>query len=136
VIGDLFGWRGVFGALSLFSLGVAIAAFFRAPRGRSAATRVIRSRRGARQFPQHLRRPTREGVLRVGVFEAIFIHGLFPYVALLLVASGEARASIAGLLIATFAIGGVLYSFSIPLLITRFRERRLMLLGAPWLAAP
>src|SRR3984893_2608326 len=28
VIGDLFGWRGVFGALSLFSLGVAIAAFF------------------------------------------------------------------------------------------------------------
>ena len=47
-------------------------------------------------------------------FEAVFIHGLFPYVALLLLAIGEPRASIAGLLIAAFAMGGV----SIP---SRFR---------------
>ena len=33
-------------------------------------------------------------------FEGIFIHGIFPYVAILLLASGEARASIAGLVIA------------------------------------
>src|SRR3984893_4374167 len=40
----------------------------RAPRGRATATGVIRPRRGAREFPQHLRRPTRQGVLRVGFF--------------------------------------------------------------------
>ena len=45
-------------------------------------------------------------------FEAIFIQGLFPYVALLLREIGETRASIAGLLIGCFAIGGIVYSLS------------------------
>jgi DHA1 family inner membrane transport protein len=62
-------------------------------------------------------------------FEAIFIHGLFPYVALLLLAIGETRASIAGLLIAAFAMGGVFYSLSVPVLIARVRERHLMVAG-------
>ena len=62
-------------------------------------------------------------------FEAIFIHGLFPYVALLLLAIGETRASIAGLLIAAFAMGGVFYSLSVPVLIARVRERSLMVAG-------
>jgi hypothetical protein len=44
-------------------------------------------------------------------FEAVFIHGLFPYVALLLLAIGETRASIIGLLIAAFAVGGPLLAF-------------------------
>src|SRR5262249_34482622 len=62
-------------------------------------------------------------------FEAVFIHGLFPYVALLLLAIGETRASIAGLLIATFALGGVFYSLSVPMLISRVREQHLMVAG-------
>jgi predicted MFS family arabinose efflux permease len=62
-------------------------------------------------------------------FEAIFIHGLFPYVALLLLAIGETRASIAGLLIAAFAVGGVFYSLSVPVIIARIRERYLMVAG-------
>jgi DHA1 family inner membrane transport protein len=62
-------------------------------------------------------------------FEAIFIHGLFPYVALLLLAIGETRASIAGLLIAAFATGGVLYSLSVPFFIARVRENHLMIIG-------
>ncbi len=40
-------------------------------------------------------------------FEAIFIQGLFPYVAILLRGIGETRASIAGLLIGCFAVGGI-----------------------------
>jgi len=62
-------------------------------------------------------------------FEAIVIHGLFPYVALLLLAAGEPRASIAGLLIATFAVGGIFYSLSVGALIARFREAHLMIAG-------
>lgn len=129
VIGDLFGWRGVFAALSLFALAVAIAAFF-------ALRAVVPSQRASfdrkvvvASFRSIFADPRAKVCFGSVFFEAIFIHGLFPYVAVLLLASGEARASIAGLLIATFAMGGVLYSFSIPLLITRFRERRLMLLG-------
>ena len=49
--------------------------------------------------------------------------------ALLLLAIGEPRASIAGLLIAAFAMGGVFYSLSVPVLITHVRERHLMVTG-------
>jgi predicted MFS family arabinose efflux permease len=62
-------------------------------------------------------------------FEGIFIHGIFPYVAILLLVSGEARASIAGLVIAAFGFGGVIYSLSVPALVTHFAERKLMLMG-------
>jgi predicted MFS family arabinose efflux permease len=129
VIGDLFGWRGVFAILGLFGLAVTIAAFvaFRglvtpptAPFHRAA---VIANFRGIFAHP-------RAKVCFTSVFfEAVFIHGLFPYVALLLLAIGETRASIAGLLIAAFAVGGVFYSLVLPALIVRVRERLLMLAG-------
>jgi predicted MFS family arabinose efflux permease len=129
VIGDLFGWRGVFAILGLFGLAVTIAAFvaFRglvtpptAPFHRAA---VIANFRGIFADP-------RAKVCFTSVFfEAVFIHGLFPYVALLLLAIGETRASIAGLLIAAFAVGGVFYSLVLPALIVRVRERLLMLAG-------
>jgi predicted MFS family arabinose efflux permease len=129
VIGDLFGWRGVFAILGLFGLAVTIAAFiaFRgvvtpptAPFHRAA---VIANFRGIFADP-------RAKVCFTSVFfEAVFIHGLFPYVALLLLAIGETRASIAGLLIAAFAVGGVFYSVVLPALIVRVRERLLMLAG-------
>lgn len=129
VIGDLFGWRGVFGVLGLFGLIVAIAAFvaFRgvptpppAPFNRAAVLANFRS----------IFADPRAKVCFVAVFfEAIFIHGLFPYVALLLLAIGEPSAAIAGLLIAAFAIGGVFYSFAVPVLIACVRERWLMVIG-------
>ena len=64
--------------------------------------------------------------------EAIFIHGLFPYVAILLLAAGETRASMAGLVIAAFGLGGVIYSLSVPVLVARISDRRLMIVGGTW----
>ena len=55
--------------------------------------------------------------------------GCFPMSALLLLGIGETRASIAGLLIACFAIGGIVYSLAVPYLIGAVPERRLMLIG-------
>jgi predicted MFS family arabinose efflux permease len=129
VIGDLFGWRGVFAVLGLFSLAVAVAAFLalrkivapKPPPFNRAA--VIANFSGIFADP-------RAKVCFGSVFlEAIFIHGLFPYVALLLISSGETRASIAGLLIAMFAVGGVAYSFALPYVIGKVPERGLMLTG-------
>src|SRR5262249_6509945 len=105
VIGDLLGWRGVFAILGSFGLIVTTAAFF-AFRGvvtqlpaRFNRAVVMANFRGIFADP-------RAKVCFTSVFfEAVFIHGLFPYVALLLLAIGEARASIAGLLIAAFAMG-------------------------------
>jgi predicted MFS family arabinose efflux permease len=135
VIGDLFGWRGVFAILGLFGLMVTIAAFaaFRGvvtpPAVRFHRAAVIANFRGIFADP-------RAKVCFTSVFfEAVFIHGLFPYVALLLLAIGETRASIAGLLIAAFAVGGVFYSLVLPVLIVRVRERILMLAGGTLAAA-
>jgi predicted MFS family arabinose efflux permease len=61
--------------------------------------------------------------------EAIFIQGLFPYVALLLRGIGETRASIAGVLIGSFAVGGILYSLVVPYLVKAVPQRSLMLAG-------
>ena len=129
VIGDLAGWRGVFGVISVFSLCVAIAAFFAfrgyvtpkpAPFNRAA---VLANFRGIFADP-------RAKICFISVFfEAIFVHGLFPFVALLLIASGQPSAAIAGLLIACFALGGVGYSLSVTTLVSRITEPRLMILG-------
>ena len=129
VIGDLLGWRGVFGVLGLFGLMVALAAFA-AFRG-VARPPAVRFNRAAvvANFRSIFSDPRAKFCFSSVFFEAIFIHGLFPYVALLLVASGETRASIAGLLIGAFAVGGVCYSFVIPLLIARVREQWLMMAG-------
>jgi predicted MFS family arabinose efflux permease len=129
VIGDLFGWRGVFAVLGLFALAAAILAYlaFRnlvlpppPPFHRAAVVANFRS----------IFADPRAKICFGAVFlEAIFIQGLFPYVALLLEGIGETRASIAGLLIASFAVGGIAYSLVVPLLIGKFADRWLMLTG-------
>ena len=63
-------------------------------------------------------------------FEGITIHGMFPFVALLLLASGETRSSYAGMVIAAFGLGGILFSLSLPVLVAHITERRMMLIGA------
>ena len=129
VIGDLFGWRGVFAVLGTFSLLAAILAYWSLrnvavvkPQTFNRAA-VVANFRGIFADP-------RAKICFISVFlEAIFIQGLFPYVAILLADIGETRASIAGLLIACFAIGGVAYSVTVPYLAGRVPERRLMLIG-------
>jgi predicted MFS family arabinose efflux permease len=129
VIGDLLGWRGVFAILGSFGLIVTIAAFF-AFRG-VVTPPPARFNRAAvmANFRSIFADPRAKVCFTSVFFEAVFIHGLFPYVALLLLAIGEPRASIAGLLIAAFAMGGVFYSLSVPALIAHVRERHLMVAG-------
>jgi predicted MFS family arabinose efflux permease len=61
--------------------------------------------------------------------EALFLFGIFPYVAVLLAAAGEPRASIAGLVIAAFAIGGMAYSLSVRQLLRWLGQKQLMMAG-------
>jgi predicted MFS family arabinose efflux permease len=129
IIGDLFGWRGVFAILGSFSLIVSLIAFWafrntnlpKPPRFNLAA--VLSNFRGIFADP-------RAKVCFAAVFcEGLCIHGLFPYVGLLLRGLGETRASIAGLLIGCFAIGGIGYSLIVPYAVRRHPERLLMLAG-------
>lgn len=129
VIGDLFGWRGVFAILGGFALITAVMVFVAFRKVKLPAPQVFNRAAVISHF-RGIFADTRAKVCFGAVFlEAIFIHGLFPYVAVLLLGIGETRASIAGLLLACFAIGGVIYSLAVPYVVRKIPERRLMLIG-------
>ena len=130
VIGDLFGWRGIFAITGGFGLIITIAAFyilrsFPVPKPRP----VFNFAAVKANYRGIFADPRAKFCFGSVFFEGIFIHGIFPYVAILLLVGGEARASIAGLVIAAFGFGGVIYSLSVPALVAHFAERRLMLIG-------
>ena len=131
VIGDLAGWRGVFAILGLFGLAVTVVAFlaFRGLATAEAPPPPFNRAAVVANFRSIFADPRAKVCFSAVFFEAIFIHGLFAYVAVLLLMIGETRASVAGLLIAAFSMGGVLYSLSVPVLVTRIAEHRLMIIG-------
>jgi predicted MFS family arabinose efflux permease len=61
--------------------------------------------------------------------EGAFLFGLFPHMAALLYEDGETRASIAGIVIAGFGVGGMIYTFVVYLLVKHVPERPMMFVG-------
>ena len=100
----------------------------------SAASRCRRRRasiapRSCRGFRAIFTNPLAKICFGSVFLEGIALFGVFPYVATLLVAQGELRASIAGVVIAGFGIGGILYSFTVALMLRHIGERGLMIGG-------
>jgi predicted MFS family arabinose efflux permease len=129
IVGDLVGWRGVLLAVAVsgllaialglwgfrhirheqserFSLGFALASY-----------RIVFSN------------PKAKLCYFLVFIEGFVIFGLFPFVAILLQQTGEYRASIAGLIIAGFALGGALYGMTVSMLLRVFGTRGLMIWG-------
>jgi predicted MFS family arabinose efflux permease len=129
VIADLVGWRGVFGVFGLFALVMTVTAFA-ALRGHDQGKRPpFRLASVVAGFRSVFADPRAKVCFGAVFLEGLFIHGVFPYVALLLLATGEARASIAGLVIAAFGLGGVVYSMLVSVLVARIAQRWLMIIG-------
>lgn len=131
VIGDFLGWRGVLVVLGVLVIVAAVAAW-------------VGFRKGGVVSP---RRPVSLGALQEGYrailgnpkarvcFTAVFIEGLcvlglFPFVAAFLFELGETRASIPGVVIAAFAVGGLFYTMSVSRLLPRFGVKALMIGGS------
>jgi len=126
---DLIGWRGVFVGMGVLAAIAMVAALvgFRGLKA-SAASRV-----SLRALPATyggiFHNPLAKICYGAVLVEAICLFGLMPYVAGLLAERGEPRASIAGLVIAGFGIGGIFYASTVSLLLGRMGERGLMLAG-------
>ena len=84
VIGDLFGWRGVFFSIGAFGLVVAAIAFFAFRGLRPAEPKPFNLAAAAAGFHSVFADPRAKICFGSVFFEGIVIHGLFPYVALLL----------------------------------------------------
>jgi Arabinose efflux permease len=133
VIGDLIGWRGVFfatGAIDLIALMLAIPGF----RGMNETP----GRFDLSSFIPNLRavfgNPLAKYCFGAVFLEAIFLFGVFPYMAVLLRSEGVTRASIAGVVIAGFGVGGLIYTIMVSRLLNTFGERRLMAAGGMLMA--
>jgi predicted MFS family arabinose efflux permease len=129
VAADLIGWRGVFvgmGALAALA-AIAAAVGFRGIASATSARVDIASLPAT--YRTIFRNPLAKICFGAVMTEAICLYGLFPYIAGMLAAGGEPRASIAGLVIAGFGVGGIIYALSVVLLLRRLGERGLMLAG-------
>ncbi len=125
VIGDLIGWRGVFfatGAIDLIALVVAIPGFrsMGEKPGHFDLSTLVPNYRAI------FSNPLAKYCFGAVFVEATFLFGVFPYMAGMLRAGGVTQASIAGVVIAGFGIGGVIYTISVGWLLANIGERRLM----------
>ena len=125
VIGDLIGWRGVFfatGTMDLIALAFAIPGFrgMGETAGRFDLSTLVPNYRAI------FRNPMAKYCFGAVFVEAVFLFGVFPYMASLLHTEGETRASIAGIVIAGFGIGGIIYTVSVSWLLTYIGVKRLM----------
>ena len=128
VIGDLFGWRAVFlavGAVGAIVLVVAIPAF----RGITETPKKFDLSTFGPNYRTIFSNPLAKICFGAVFLEALFMYGVFPYIATLLHAAGETRASIAGIVIAGFGIGGALYGLTISRILPWAGETRLMRAG-------
>ena len=128
MIGDVVGWRGVFfvtGAIDLVALAVAIPGFrsLNESPGRFDLSTFIPNYRAV------FSNPLAKYCFGAVFIEALFLFGVFPYMAVLLRDAGETHASIAGVVIAGFGIGGVIYTFMVAWLVAHISEQRLMAAG-------
>jgi MFS transporter, DHA1 family, inner membrane transport protein len=129
VIGDLLGWRSVFfviTALGVLALAVAMVSLRKAVRAQPPRFRLSGFSSG---YGSVFANPRAKVCFSAVFAEGIVIFGLFPFVALMLMAAGEPRASIAGAVIAGFSLGGVIYALAVPMLVRRWRPDQLMIGG-------
>lgn len=133
VIGDLIDWRGVFfatGAVDLIVLAIAI----RALRGMNEKVGRFDLSTLMPNYRAIFGNPLAKYCFGTVFVEAIFMFGVFPYMAVMLSTEGETRASIAGLVLAGFAVGGIAYTFLVSRLLALAGERGLMIAGGVLMA--
>jgi predicted MFS family arabinose efflux permease len=125
IVSDLVGWRGVFFVNGSFGALVLVLALF-GFRGRQETTARPNIALMAENYRSIFANPLAKICFGAVFLEAMFMYGVFPYIATMMREAGETRASIAGLVIAGFGIGGALYGVSVSRLLAALGERRLM----------
>ena len=132
VLGDLFGWRNVFFLLGgLFALATAalIAELIRNPLTRASGRPEETSRGFVADYVAVLSSPWARIVIAAVFLEAFFGWGAFAYVGADLHNRFGLSFTAVGLIVGTFAIGGLLYVGSVQQLVNLLGQRGLALGG-------
>jgi predicted MFS family arabinose efflux permease len=130
LIGDLLGWRGVLAALGglVVLASVAVAAGFRgAALARPPRTTLSALGHGYRTIFSN---PNARVCYSAVFVEGCCVLGLFPFIAAFLFELGETSLSIAGIVIAGFAVGGLFYTLTVSRFLPRLGVKGMMMTGA------
>jgi predicted MFS family arabinose efflux permease len=132
--GDLAGWRSVFVIIGCSGLVTFVVAFVGLRDLAKGAVGRLDIRSMADAYHAIFANP-RAKVCYIAVFaEGIAVLGVLPYVAVLLAARAEVRASITGIVVAGFAFGSIVYALVVRRLLTNHSVRGVMQVGG-WLSA-
>ena len=138
VLGDYFGWRTVFfilaGLLAVATLGL----FYELMRNpiTHAGAAPVQPRRGfIADYSAVLRSPWARSIIVVAFLEFGLMFGAFTYVGADLHLRFGVSFTLVGLFVGTFAVGGLIYSLTVPMLVGRFGQVGLAALGGALLAA-
>ena len=134
LIGDFMGWRGVLailGALVVLA-AIAVAAGFRgADLKHPPRTSLSALKHGYRTI---FTNPNARICYSAVFIEGCCVLGLFPFIAAFLFELGETSLSIAGIVIAGFAVGGLFYTMTISRFLPKIGVNGMMLAGATMVA--
>lgn len=137
VLGDLFGWRNVFFILAaLFAIATValIYEFLRNPLTRAGHESATRSRGFLKDYATVLRSPWARAVIAMAFLEAGLMFGAFTYVGADLHLRFGVSFTLVGLFVGAFAIGGLIYSLSVRMLVSRLGQTGLATAGGAMLA--
>jgi len=128
VVGDLFGWRGVFLVLAGFG-ALVLAAAVPGFRGFTETTGRFDLSTLSTNYGTIFHNPLAKICFGAVFLEAVFMYGVFPHIATMMHDAGETRASIAGIVLAGFGVGGALYGLLVSRLLARLGETGMMRIG-------
>ncbi len=128
IIAERTGWRGVFGLMALFAGIVAIATLLRLDGG-DAARRPFSLARVSADYRSLLRSPGAPVIYGTVLLEGVFMFGVFPFVAPMLLMRKAGGSAAAGLCIAAYALGALFYGISAGLVVSRMGPRRMVAAG-------
>ncbi len=128
VVGDLLGWRGVFFVTGIFG-AIALAAAVPGLRGLRETPGQFDLTTLVPNYRTIFHNPLAKICFGAVFLEGCFMYGVFPYIATMLHQAGETSASIAGIVIAGFGVGGAIYGATVSRVLPVLGETRMMRLG-------
>ncbi len=129
LIGDFLGWRGVLAVLGLIVMvaSIVVAVGFRgAALARPPRPNLSALKQGYRTI---FANPNARICYSAVFIEGCCVLGLFPFIAAFLFDLGETRLSIAGIVIAGFAVGGLFYTMTVSRFLPRIGVNGMMITG-------
>ncbi|MCJ9704398.1 MFS transporter, partial [Bradyrhizobium sp. SHOUNA76] len=134
-IGDFLGWRGVLAVLGVLVIvaSIAVAAGFRGAKVKHPPkTSLSALKAGYRTI---FTNPNAYVCYSAVFIEGCCVLGLFPYIASFLFELGQTSLSIAGIVIAGFAVGGLFYTLTVSRLLPWLGVKGMMISGMTLVAS-